>query len=140
MPQSTDAILAYGYDLGPDAFEGDWKLKEVDALGELDVAWWRDSPEDFLSAAELRLGEVLPGHGIEVVDYCSDRSPAYVLAVKASVIRAHRGKVEVLNPLELAEQAATGEWDSQLTAALRALLITPTREKAAWLMCSWWCL
>ncbi|MFB7162302.1 hypothetical protein [Streptomyces sp. NPDC056242] len=156
MGQSTDAILAYGYDLG----EGLQNIREAGEYGELPPLSWLDEngDEDLADAVERRLlAEVIgftetwssgnEGYfgrereakarlGVEIQTYCSESCPMYVLA--AHVIRVSRGDAEMLHPRSLADQPDLEGWDEKLRVALEALGITPTQERAQWLLCSYW--
>ena len=155
MGQSTNAVLAYGYDLGSGE---EWKIAEVGEYGDLAVDWFDEDHEDgFLGQAERRLlnasgftetyedgkddyfareGEAKERLGVEFESYCSGEYPMYVLATK--VITVRRGYSEVLDlPALMAEPAEHG-WDDKLTAALTALGITPKQEQPGWVLCSYW--
>lgn len=152
MGASTDAILAYGYDLGCDDLwhvtgldeDGDWRPSWLGEDEELpagiertllasvgfDETDWR--APDFYSRkweAEGRLG-------VKLVRHCCDEYPMYVLA--AHQINAARGDVEALDLAELDAQRVERAWDDKLAAALSALGITPTQVAPSWLLVSWW--
>lgn len=156
MSTSTNAILAYGYNLS----NGDgWAFRETGEYGEPKLDWYDDETEDgddFATAAEARLlasigftekwGDNLDGNfwqrekdakarlGVELESYCHVEHPMYVLATK--VITVYRGDAKTLNPAELA--AAPPEWDERLGAAVAALGITPVQERPAWILVSYW--
>ena len=163
MGQSTDGILAYGYDLGGE--EG-FKVREVGEYGDLAVSWWcpdpdaeesdDDEPRDFQAAAKRRLldasgftetyedgrdgyfgreGAAEEALGVELESYCSDRYPMFVLAAK--VLTANRGDCDVLDIAALGDPAALAAFDEKLSAALAALGVTPVQDKPAWLLCSY---
>lgn len=112
MGQATDAILAYGYDLGGDG----WKLEGLGEYGELPPLSWWDDDEDFATAAERRLLAEIAGFtetweddhegyyerqrvakarlGLKVETYCSESCPMYVLA--AYVTTVARGEIETI--------------------------------------------
>lgn len=161
MGVSTDAILAYGYDLGG---EEEFKVREVDEYGGLlpGTGDWAPDPEaeedyDLIEMAERHLLEASgftetyedgrDGYfgresaakealGVEFAAYCSDESTMYVLAAK--VLTANRGYVQDAGVFILAAEAARPEMDRKLRAALEVLGITPVQEKPAWLLCSYW--
>ncbi|MFF9118282.1 hypothetical protein ACF09Y_22230 [Streptomyces massasporeus] len=155
MGQSTNGILAYGYDLGG---EEEWKLQGLGEYGELPDLPWHAEGEDFQEAAERRLLAQLadftetwqPGSdgyftreqeakarlGVEFDTYCSGDYPMYLLATK--VITVYRGSVEHIDMAELVTAPETNGWDEKLRAAVQALGITPTQEKPKWLLCSYW--
>lgn len=153
MGQSTNAMLAYGYDLGGE--EG-WKLQGLGEYGELPELPWLD--DDFQSAAERRLLAELAGFtetwssdndgyftrareakarlGVEFDTHCSGDYPMFLLATK--VITVYRGSVEEIDMAALAVEPEMNGWDEKLRAALDALGITPQQERARWLLCSYW--
>jgi hypothetical protein len=153
MGMSTDAILAYGYDLG--GTEG-WNLEGLGEYGELpELPWLNDDEDDFQSAAERHLlatiGEFTEtdwradGYhdrenaakarlGVQFVSHCSSDYPMYVLATKSTT--AWRGSPKLFAPTDLG--AVPPDWDEKLRAALTALGITPTQEQAQWVLCSDW--
>jgi hypothetical protein len=161
MGQSTNAVLAYGYDLGGD--EGEWKIQETGEYDEIDadkVTWYDDESDDgFREQAERRLLAEIAGFtetwetrtdddyfkrereaearlGIEFESYCSGDYPMYVLATK--VITVHRGSSKVLDlPALMAEPAEHG-WDDKLRAACEVLGITPKQERPGWVLVSYW--
>lgn len=154
MGTSTDAILAYGYDLG--AEEDEWKVQEVGEYGGLNVGWWADEDEDgdFIEAAENRLlaangftetdwqvdgyfkrrDEALAALGVAIVSHCSREVPMYILAAHSTT--AHRGSPKTIDPSSLV--ALQEGADARLARALEALGITPTQEAPAWLLASDW--
>jgi hypothetical protein len=162
MGVSTDAILAYGYDLGG---EDEWKVLETDEYGGLlpGTGGWVPDPEteegyDLIGLAERHLldasgftetyedgrdgyfgreGEAKAALGVEFETYCSGDYPMYLLAAK--VLTVARGYVEDAGALiAAADEAARQEWDAKLASALRALGLTPAQERPAWLLCSYW--
>jgi hypothetical protein len=160
MGQSTNAVLAYGYDLGGD--EGGWKIKGAGEYDELPKIDWYDDSEDnddgFVEQAEKRLLAQIAGFtekweqgaegyfarakaaeervGVEFESYCSGDYPMYVLA--AHVITVHRGGSKLIDPNELLAQPETEGWDAKLAAAIKALGITPTQVKPGWVLVSYW--
>ncbi|GGR70933.1 MULTISPECIES: hypothetical protein [Streptomyces] len=154
MGQATDAILAYGYDLGGEG----WKLEGLGEYGELPPLPWWDEEDDFATAAERHLltriaqftetwEDGREGYferkraakarlGLVVETYCSESCPMYVLAAHVTTVK--RGDVEALDPLDLAQRPDAGGWDERLRAALDALGLQPTQERAQWLLCSYW--
>jgi hypothetical protein len=165
MGVSTDAILAYGYNLG--GGDGDWLIEEVGEYGELKLPWFavnldddgddedRDD-DDFVTKAEKKL-LVAQGFteidwradgyyerkvaaeaasGVEFKGYCSDSYTSYVLAAK--VIKAYRGDCPAVDFEALTREAVEGRYDEKLAAAIQALGITPKQTQPAWLLCSYW--
>lgn len=154
MGQATDAILAYGYDLGGDG----WKLEGLGEYGELPPLPWWDDEDDFPDAAVRHLLTQIVGFtetwedrregyfdreraakaelGIVVETYCSESCPMYVLAAHVTTVK--RGDAEAVDPLDLAQRPSAEGWDDTLRTALTTLGITPTQEGAQWLLCSYW--
>ena len=159
MGQSTNGILAYGYDLGGD--EGGWKVREAGEYGDLTLPWLPE-PEDFddydlatllerrlLDASGFtetyedgrpdyfaRVRAAKEALGVELESYCMGDYPMYVLAAKA--ITAYRGDCDVVDMAELSRPETLAGWDAKLSAALAALGMPPVQEKPAWLLCSYW--
>jgi hypothetical protein len=154
MGVSTDAILAYGYDLGGD--EDGWKVREAGKYGELELDWL-DEEDDFTEQAMDRIRAAAgftetdwqaegyfdrkhaaeAAAGVEIEMYCSDEAPMYLLAAKVhTVSRGHIKDAAAL--MAGADDATRREWDAKLAAAVAALGMTPVQEKPAWLLCSYW--
>jgi hypothetical protein len=161
MGVSTDAILAYGYDLGG----GDeWQVRELDEYGGLipDTGGWVPDPEteddyDLIELAERHLlnasgftetyedgrkdyfareRAAKESLGVEFETYCSDESPMYLLAAK--VLTVARGYVEDAAAFILAAEQARPEMDAKLRAAVEALGVTPVQDEPKWLLVSYW--
>lgn len=154
MGMSTDAILAYGYDLGG----GDgWKINGLGEYGELPTIDWYDpeSDEDFEEAIERRLLAQIANFtetdwrvdgyharknaakaqlGVKLVSHCSSEYPMWVLAAHSTT--AWRGSPHLFDPAELG--TVPPAWDDKLRAALAALGVTPTQERPQWVLCSDW--
>jgi hypothetical protein len=159
MGQSTNGILAYGYDLGGE--EGGWKVREAGEYGELTLPWLPDpEAEEDYDLEELLERRLLDASGftetyedgregyfgresaakaalgVELESYCMGDYPMYVLATK--VLTAYRGDCDVIDMAELSRPEILAGWDTKLSAALAALGMTPVQEKPAWLLCSYW--
>lgn len=159
MGRATDAVLLYGYDLGG---RDDWRLRGLGQYGEMPSLDWFDEDDDtvdFARAAEERLLETVSGFheaptpeawqdgyadrrkaaqrlvGVKVETYRSDAAPAYALAAHATVV--HRGDVETIDPVDLAERPLLMNWDPRLAAALDALGLEPVQQAPAWLLVSY---
>lgn len=156
MGTSTNAVLAYGYDLGSDE---DWKIRETGEYGALAVDWYdEDSDDGFVEQAERRLlaavgftetWETNDGAGyfdreeqakarvgVEFESYCHGEYPMYVLATK--VITVYRGDSKVLDLAALMAEPTENGWDGKLAAVLQTLGITPKQEEPGWVLCSYW--
>lgn len=149
MSTSTNGILAYGYDLaGGDA---EWKVREVGEYGELELGWLDEEDDDFWTVAEKRLlaaagftetdytvdgywdreREAEARSGVEIESYCSGDYSMLMLAARGSIMTAHRGDCK---PVDF---TVAPDWDDKLRAALEVLGLTPTQERAQWLLCSY---
>ena len=151
MGTSTDAILAYGYDLGDP--ESGWKVQEADEYGGLTVDWY-DEGGDFMDAVEKRLlaaagftetdwqvdgyfqrkREALAIFGVKAVSHCHHDYPMYILA--AHSMTAYRESPKTVGLAELL--ALQEDADARLARALEVLGLTPTQESPAWLLASDW--
>ena len=156
MGTSTNAVLAYGYNLG--GSESEWAVHEAGEYGELNLDWHGEEAEEgFAEAAEARLLAEIAGFterwgdnpdgkywerhgaaksrlGVELESYCHSEYPMYLLATK--VITVHRGDAEVLDLKALTDTPP--EWDERLAAAVAALGITPKQERPGWVLVSYW--
>ena len=129
MGISSDAILAYGYDLGEDFYTED-KVEGYDVVYHLtdkllasfvgftdewtveDTTFWK------------RKGEAQKLLGLEVITHCSYDYPMYFLATTSTW--ASRGSPERIESLEVNPM-----WDDRLATALKVLGIEP-KEKFGW--------
>lgn len=157
MGRSTDAILAYGYDLGSDEND-EWNVREVDEYGSLKVPWFDLDVEEGLDFTEAitdqllavagfteeddgsdgyyqRRESALDSLGAQVITHCSDTAPEYILA--AASLEASRGNPQDATALLAADEATRRGWDESLSAALAGLGLTPTAGKPSWLLCSY---
>lgn len=156
MSTSTNGILAYGYDLaGGDA---EWKVGEVGEYGELKLGWLDEEDDDFWTVAEKRLlaaagftetdytvdgywdreREAEARSGVEIESYCSGDYSMLMLAARGSIMTAYRGDCHTVDMVALVEAPSVNGWDDKLRAALEVLGLTPTQERAQWLLCSFW--
>ena len=153
MGQSTNGILAYGYNLGGD--EGGWKIAEADEYGDWEPHW-PDADDDPEGAVErFLLASVgftetdwrADGYrdrkktaqdqvGVQLESYCSGDYPMWLLA--AHVITVYRGDVKEIDFAELMADRLQGEWDAKLALAIQTLGITPKQDKPKWLLVSYW--
>jgi hypothetical protein len=138
MGRATDALLAYGYDLGgPD---NEWKVQETDRWGGLTVPWYNADPEDdgdgddFVETAKRVLAEAGVA-GVRFESHCSDSSTSVLLA--AAVTTARRGAPVVVDLNDITRRQLAADWYGLLAAALHALGLTPTQGAPAWLLASY---
>jgi hypothetical protein len=158
MGQSTDGILAYGYDLGGE--EEGWTVREAGEYGELSLDWLPDpEAEEGYDIPDLMLTRLLEASGfaetdwqaggyfarkhaaeaalgVEIESYCSGEYPLYLLAAK--VITVNRGDVKPVDMAALSDPAVLAAYDAKLASALHVLGVTPVQDKPAWLLCSYW--
>lgn len=128
MSTSTDAILAYGYDLGD---EPDFGFAD----GEVPT-WWDDEQEDFADAAHARLDqEGLATIGVQVVTHCSDSAPKWILA--AHVTEAVRGYPRAVSLDDMLADPVRGRWDDKLAWAVETLGLK-VQQPPEWLLASYW--
>jgi hypothetical protein len=147
---STDAILAYGYDLGGEGSE--WLVRELDESSAPSWPWLEDG-EDFLDLASSQLLTAAgltesdwyarEGHlvspamgllGVDFVKHCSQKYPNWVLA--AHVVTVHRGYSALVDFGELDARRVEQDWDIKLARALQLLGITPVQLAPKWLLVS----
>jgi hypothetical protein len=155
MGTSTDAVLAYGYDLCGEP----WKIREIGEYDEPVLDWYDEEDDsDFAAQAERRLlasigftetwetstgdgyfkreEEAKARLGVTFETYCKDDYPLFILA--AHVITVSRGDSEILDLPALMNAPVEHGWDDNLRAACEALGITPTQETPAWVLVSYW--
>ncbi|MEU3507643.1 hypothetical protein ABZ733_06905 [Streptomyces longwoodensis] len=156
---STNAMLVYGYHLGSD--DSGWNVHGTSKYGELPPLGWYDAEaedgDDFQEAAEKRLLATLAqftetdwnaeGYfdrereakarlGVQFDTHCSGEYPMYLLIAKG--ITAYRGDAKEIDFSALAAEVKAADADAKLRAALDALGLRPTQERAQWLLCSYW--
>ncbi|GGW15807.1 hypothetical protein GCM10018980_51460 [Streptomyces capoamus] len=159
MGQSTNAMLVYGYHLG--GGDSDWLVQDAGEFGELPALDWYNADDedgdDFITAAEKRLLAQLADFtetdwqvdgyfereraakarlGVEFESHCSGDYPMYLLIAKG--ITAYRGGVKPIDFVALQAEVTQADADAKLRAALDALGLRPTQERAQWLLCSYW--
>lgn len=133
MGESTDAILAYGYNLGGE--DPGYTFKEFDQDDYRVRLDWYDEDNDFEGfnwQAEKRLKEV-GVEGIEIVLHCSYEVMSYILA--AHHVIASRGYPEDIDFETLKTMAVVEAWDNKLKQACEALGIT-FNVKPGWILAS----
>lgn len=122
MSRATDAILAFGIDLGGDNW--DWNIEGVDKYDD----WVPDelgyAPNDYSEYIEAKLPE-----GVQLVTYCSDAAPRYILAT--DVFESRRG--QVVEPVMVVTAGAR----SLLQTACDRLGIVSTQPRPKWMLVSY---
>lgn len=153
MGTSTNAILAYGFNLG----EGNL-IRETGEYGEVNLPWLSDDDglfeamqqrllaemAGFTETWETRVGdgyfkreeEAKARLGVQIVHHCSDSCPMIVLAVAETT--AHRGEPVPLDLAAYSQEPAANGWDERLARAVEVLGMTPLQPRPQWLLCSWW--
>jgi hypothetical protein len=129
MAHATEALLAYGYNLGsPD--EG-WNLEQADLKGGLTTPWYSDyaDNDDFITLAHQVIGST---SGARIVEAYATGNAVYLLATAVYTSTA----VEEIDPYQLSRSPDQHGWNTQLRFALDALGITPDEKRARWLLCS----
>jgi hypothetical protein len=133
MGQSTDGILAYGYNLGGD--DDGWAFQQTDKYGGIQLDWFHPG-YDFIEEAQHRLEHAGQADlGVEFESYCSFDHTMWILAAK--IITANRGVVKDVDMVELVEAPHVNGWDAKLAAPLNILGLTPTQDKPRWLLVSY---
>lgn len=135
MSTSTDAILAFGFDIGEDAPWG-WKDEEwdeyyVDKKGVFDPE--PDSQEVTVKFREYctRRGALLDACPVAIITHCSYECPQYIVSMKSTVIRASRGFPEEIEKLQKPE-----DWEAPMREFCSVMGIT--YEEPKWLLFSLW--
>jgi hypothetical protein len=136
MGQSTDAILAYGYDLNaldkyseidfeeliPKAIQDE--IAQVD--GHYDLV---ESIPDFLQMHDCS--------GVDIIRHCSCDYSMYILGFQAA--RARRGNVRRLDLSALHDEAVSHDWAEKIKRAAEVLGINVKDQTPGWLLVSMWC-
>ncbi|PPS86442.1 hypothetical protein [Streptomyces sp. MH60] len=124
MGVSTDAILAYGYELPEfDPEELEWVEEDEDGYTD-----FHDSVEKRLRAAGVE--------GVSVTSHCSVDYPMYLLTTTER--RSWRGSVGKVDAHEMVARPVSEGWDAKLDAAMKALGLTSPQERPSWLLVSDW--
>lgn len=144
MGVSTDALLAYGFDVGGPE---DWRVREADGDPNWTPAWCdndEDAGGDVEEAASIldtlclarRWPTVLGESAVRLETHGHPDYPGYLLV--AHVMTAYRGTAQVIDRSELERLRVVEDWDGRLNAACKTLGITPVQERPAWLLASYW--
>lgn len=130
MGTSTDAILAYGYDLGDSP-------EFVGLGGEGFPDWW-DGEDGFDVAALRHLLQAEPGAkhcgllvGFET--HCSTDAPEYLLVITETVTTALRGHPETITSLTVPAYS-----DDALGWVIETLGLDVGDQKPQWLLAAYW--
>jgi hypothetical protein len=117
MGTSTDAILAFGVDLGEEVPKWVWDFAGVKQSGDDD------------GMSELDLGEELEKAGLTIIFHCSCDCPMYVLAAHGSEIRAWRGSPQAVRHNSKREAKWLKAWGK----------LPKKAEAPRWILFSNWC-
>lgn len=152
MGTTTNAILAYGFNLGGTE---EWKIQEVPEYEDFKPSW-RHEGEDLVDAIERvlladagfteddwRVGgyferqrEAWKAVGLTLVTHCSDEYPMWLLA--AHTVESWRGDATAVDWADLERRRIAEDWDGRLRKALTTLGMTPLQAEPAWLLVSYW--
>ena len=156
MPQSTDAILCYGFQVGEEDEPPEW-LKvpddEFDPLTDSDTlefaefvarlheieepgSQWEDQRPQVMEAYWQAKRDAVKQEGVDIVHHCHSEYTMRILAATASVKVAPRGL-----PVELGETLSCfGHGASGWRQALRAFCERAGSpfEEPQWILCSYW--
>lgn len=100
MSQSTDGIIAFGFDAGEESPVEHLLGEEFDDLDDLLASeagispWDHNSGKDYWKKKEAALAET----PVELIHHCSGDYPMYILAVRGTHMNASRGYPQVIAP------------------------------------------
>ncbi len=107
MGVSTDAILAFGIDIGeeiPEAIEAlDLDDFDLDCLADHEggLVWRADFTPEEENAYGKKARELHDAYPVELIIHCSYDYPMYIVAAKDSRYYASRGYSKTINPSDL---------------------------------------
>lgn len=155
MGQSTNAILAYGYNVG--GGESEWNIEEADEDGDWTPPWVDpDDENDLITAAETTLlaaagftetdwradgyyerKEAAEAQvGVEFESHCSGDYPMWLLVAHTTTV--YRGDVKEIDFAALEATRIEQDWDAKLRNAADVLGMTPKQESPRWMLVSYW--
>lgn len=124
MGVSTDAILAYGYELPEiDPEELEWVDEDEDGYFDL-----HDAVDSRLKEAGIT--------GVGLTSHCSVDYPMHLLTTYERT--SWRGSVGKVDAHELVARPSSEGWDEKLSAALKVLGLTSPQDRPSWLLVSDW--
>ena len=144
----TEAVLAYGYDLG--TAEG-FLVNEVDDGGALTASWFdMEVVDEFPEQVYQRLYAAIPGapaadadeyertaqshFGVKIAFAGTFDAPRYILAVVASESTAYHDDACVLDLDRMRGLPESRGWETQLAVVLATLDLTPLQTQPKWLI------
>lgn len=138
MGQSTDAIIAYGYDLNalmdyPD--EINWE--EFLSQGVRDEIAKVEGYYDLDESLSDWLVKTHGVKGVELVRHCSCDYTMHILG--REVVRAWRGDVRTLEWPNLYQRGIDERWKENTIEAARLLEIDVKDQEPHWMLVSMWC-
>ena len=135
MGQSTDAILAYGFDLDA-IFDEEINVEEIIPtavrfkISQLEGYYdLEESVPDYLKQHDCE--------GVELVHHCSCDYTMYILGFPMA--RAWRGDVRRLDLTELSQHMAGQGGEQKVRKAAQVLGIDTKDKTPGWLLVSMWC-
>jgi hypothetical protein len=144
MSESTDGVLAYGYNLGgaDDGWSG--LAEDHDGNDGLDDDWealttrlYSSIPADAIADEMSAEEAVMTYYGVAFEIHCSCEYAMYLLV--SHHIVAARGDAVELDLATLAAMPAANDWDTKLNRAIEVLGIKPKQARPGWLLASLWC-
>lgn len=151
MPQSTDAILCYGFQVGKEDEPPEWLIDDEDEddgstmdfetfvarlreITEPEGAWSDERDEEWCAYWQDKR-DAVKQEGVEIVDHCHSEHTMRILAVTDSVTFALRGL-----PVELGQglEGPGGRriWYETLRRFCERAGIP--FEEPQWILCSYW--
>ena len=125
MGQSTDAIIAFGVDLGEDH---DWEEFEECDTDEETAEAAKNNPLGWMAYS----GE--PHNGLVLIRHCSESCPMYMLAIEGTEQRAWRGSPKTFEPVDLLIRS---DWANSIKDFCKQHGLEPENDPS-WLLVSDW--
>lgn len=157
MSTDPSARLIYGVVLGR---RYEWKVQEAplnewNERGPLHLGWYddNDEAERFDELAWERLYEAIPGanpdvdswrmegmaaeyYGVDFFLHGAGEGISLILGVRELHFEVEYAKTQLIDPAELAQRAADGEYDQKIERALTILGLTAVQKRPGWLLAS----
>lgn len=135
MSVSTDAVFAYGYDLG-ELVELDWFGEDDDFIEKahqrlLEAHGFTETWKEHRDGYYRRRTAAEQDMGVEILSHCSVDYPQYLLAAYGTATTASRGNPRVITRLDPPPGA-----QQKLSWALGVLQLEPPQDKPAWWLAS----
>lgn len=146
MGTTTDAIIAFGFDLGgaeegfeapwydaEEKWEGDWEEWYADIAGIKRPEHPYESDDKDWKRYTAEKDKLLKNTKVTIDGHCSSEFPMYALVIGASITRASRGYPEKLKPLD---KTTDPSWESSIKDFCK--LTGLPFKKPSWLLYSYW--